>query len=223
MKTRRIALSAALFVGAVLVLCFTNPAGVLAQTLTWDASGNGTTFDGPGTWDTLSSNWYNESSTDQGWAEFGDAVFGSLNGTAGTVTVTSQVTPNSITFNPAGSGNYVISGGSINLPNTSTPIIVNTDATISSPLVGSGGLSVAGPGTLTLSGSNTYSGPTLVTGGTLNIAGGGSLNNSSSINTQGGCAVDQRRHGDSWPKARRSESGAARLALERPPLITAGC
>ena len=100
--------------------------------------------------------------------------------------MTSQVTPNSITFNPAGSGNYVISGGSINLLNTTTPINVNTDATISSPLVGSGGLSVAGPGTLTLSGSNTYSGPTLVTGGTLNIAGGGSLNNASSVNTQGG-------------------------------------
>jgi fibronectin-binding autotransporter adhesin len=115
-----------------------------------------------------------------------DAVFGSLNGTAGTVTVTTQVTPNSITFSPAGSGNYVISGGSINLLNTTTPINVNTDATISSPFVGSGGLSVAGFGTLTVTGSNTYSGPTLVTGGTLNIAGGGSLNNAMSINTQGG-------------------------------------
>ena len=183
MKTRRIAFFAALLAGVASVLLFAN--GIDAQTYTWDPLHNGGAG-GPGDWDFTSGNWASSGSSSLTWTDSSDAAFGSLNGTAGTVTVTSQVTPNSITFNPAGSGNYVISGGPINLPNTATAITLNTDATISSPLVGSGGLSVAGPGTLTLSGSNTYGGPTLVSGGTLNIAGGGSLNNTSSINTQGG-------------------------------------
>ena len=64
---------------------------------------------------------------------------------AGTITIGNQVAPNSITFNPAASGNYVIAGGSINLPNAATSITVNTNATISSVLVGSGGLSKSVP------------------------------------------------------------------------------
>ena len=44
------------------------------------------------------------------WSDSNDAVFGVGTGTAGTVTVASQVTPNSITFNPAGNGNYVLTG-----------------------------------------------------------------------------------------------------------------
>ena len=47
----------------------------------------------------------------------------------------------------------------------------SNDATISSVIGGSGGLTKAGLGTLTLSGPNTYSGATTVTGGTLLVNG----------------------------------------------------
>ena len=62
------------------------------------------------------------------------------------------------------------------------PIIINAQettidaktfgATISAPLTGLGGISVAGAGTLTLSGSNTYNGTTTVKNGTLALSGG---------------------------------------------------
>ena len=99
---------------------------------------------------------------------------------AGTITInttTGLVQPNSITFNPAGSGNCVITGGSINLPGAATPITVNTNATIASSLVGAGGFSVSGGNVLTLSGSgNTYAGQTLLRSGTI------AVNNVASIN-----------------------------------------
>ena len=48
----------------------------------------------------------------------------------------------------------------------------NFGATISAPLTGLGGISVAGAGTLTLSGANSYNGTTTVESGTLALSGG---------------------------------------------------
>ena len=132
-KARCITLFTALLVGAVSTLCFTNLAG--AQTYTWDASGGTATTppsDGGGTWDTSTgTNWWNGS--DNLWPTAGSpctAVFGADNGAAGMVTVNS-VTANALTFNPAGSGNYTLSSGTITLAGANATITSNADATIS--------------------------------------------------------------------------------------------
>ena len=85
------------------------------------------------------------------------------------------VTPN------VGSGTLSISGGSLTASggtaaNPGSDVVVNqfnttTPFTISSSIVNSGSLSIgltkAGPGTLILAGSNTYSGPTTINAGSL--------------------------------------------------------
>ena len=170
MKARFIASFAALLIGAVSALCFTNLAG--AQTYTWDSNQTGHGSDGPGTWDS-GSNWAS-GGVDAAWSDGNGgntAVFGCGSGAAGTVTIGQVVAPAGITFNPAQSGNYVVSGGSINLVNAGTPITANADATISSYLLGSGGLVKMGSGTLTLAGYSYYNGATVVNGGTLKLAG----------------------------------------------------
>ncbi len=134
MRVRRVVSFATLLAGAVTVFGFTNPSGVSAQALTWDSSGNGTVLHGSGTWDSA-GNCYNGPPV--GWSDSSDAVFGASNGTAGTVTINNIVQPNSITFNPATSGNYLITDGSIDIgpSGTSMSITVNADATIASQVI----------------------------------------------------------------------------------------
>ena len=170
MKARRITLLAALILGTVSVFCFTNPAAA-QTTYAWDPNQTGSGSDGSGNWDSVTGDWASSGST-LAWVDGGNAVIGYGTGAAGTITIGSQVAPNSITFNPAASGNYAISGGSINLPNASMSITANTNATISSALVGSGGLTKSGNGTLTLAGTNTYTGPTVISSGTLQLTSG---------------------------------------------------
>ena len=72
---------------------------------------------------------------------------------------------------------YTLSGGSLNLSGA-VPFTVNaTGGTISSRLFGSGGLTMNGPGTLTLINSNVFTGATNVNGGELLLQ---SVNNLSS-------------------------------------------
>ena len=138
-------------------------------TYTWDPGQTGTGSDGGGTWDTQP--FWASGGSDLTWSDSNDAVFGYGTGAAGPVSISNVVAPHSITFNPAGSETYVISGGSINLYNASTSIVANAVATISSPLVGSGGLTMSGAGALTLSGQLSFAGPLTASGGTLTLAG----------------------------------------------------
>jgi autotransporter-associated beta strand protein len=123
-------------------------------------------------WDTqISQNWYNTSS---GSADFFNPVdnvtFNDTPGTATTVNISGTVLPGSVTVSNA-AVNYTFSGtGSIG---------------------GAGPLQVNGPGTLTITNSNTFSGGTVLSGGLLNInnakalgtgaltIGGGSIDNAS--------------------------------------------
>ncbi|MGC9261798.1 MAG: beta strand repeat-containing protein, partial [Phycisphaerae bacterium] len=105
------------------------------------------------------------------------ASFGAGGNSPVTVTIDqSGVTAAGITFNTMSTGgSYTIASGgagdNLNL-NGYTYITMNADATISAPIVGAGALNLNGLHTLTLSGSNTYTGGTIInSGATLYVSG----------------------------------------------------
>lgn len=145
-----------------------------ASTLYWDADGStsgdtvtGTNTGGTGTWDTTTSTWWNGvSPTDQAWNN-SNFDFATLSGTAGTVTLGTNINSGGLTFNTTG---YTVAGSStLTLGGASTPFISvasGLTATISAPLVGTAGFNANGLGTLVLSGNNSG-----LTGG-INISSG---------------------------------------------------
>jgi autotransporter-associated beta strand protein len=114
------------------------------------------------------------------------AQIGNNNGAAGTINIddaSGSVTAGGINFNAAGSGNYTIGGmGTDSLVLTGTSAVPaaitvasGVNPTISAPIAGGNGLTLAGTGTLNLSASNTYTGNTVLNSGTLNVNGGATL------------------------------------------------
>ncbi|MEI8375813.1 MAG: alpha-L-fucosidase [Planctomycetota bacterium] len=134
-------------------------------------------------WNTSSStNW---SGTNTVWAN-GDSAFFDVSG-SGTVTLGSNITSASMTFNSPG---YSIAGGGNTLTLTSGTLKTNENAKISANIADSGaaGLTKSGPATLILTGNNSYSGPTSITSGTLQVGDGttdGSISSSGSIVNNG--------------------------------------
>ncbi|NDC63224.1 MAG: hypothetical protein EBZ59_04385 [Planctomycetia bacterium] len=129
------------------------------------AGGNGSWADGSGSWNAAKT------------ANFG--------GTAGTIAVGTVTASNGLVFTTSG---YALSGGTITLAGTSSElntITTGTDGTvsttISSVIAGSAGLTKAGPGTLTLSGSNTYGGTTAVDAGVLVLGASNVLSDSTAV------------------------------------------
>ncbi|QTN32975.1 autotransporter-associated beta strand repeat-containing protein [Akkermansiaceae bacterium] len=89
----------------------------------------------------------------------------------GTITLSAPLVADDLIFTAPG---YALEGTSpiiVNAPMT-TIDVKTFGATISAPMTGLGGIRVAGPGTLTLSGSNNYNGTTTVESGTLALSGG---------------------------------------------------
>ena len=138
----------------------------------WD--GPNTTFNmtgppahgGSGTWDNTTTNFNdNISGPNAAWGG-GIAVFGTL---AGTVTLGADIAFQGMEF---AIGGYTIVGGGFTLNPTGAAEIATDSgiATISAPIAGAGSLIKSGPGTLILSGTNTYSGGTTVTAGILSVA-----------------------------------------------------
>jgi autotransporter-associated beta strand protein len=161
-----------------------------ATTYYWETSGSYPLTDGAGNWNGIGgTNWLNYTNGTFGASgnNTGDTdVFGALNGAAGTITV-GAVSAGTIIFNPAGSGNYTLSSGTITL-GASGVITVNSNATIGSTLAGAGtNLTVNGGSTLTLTGSNSYTGTTIVSFSklTLNTA-TGSLKSTTPLTLNGG-------------------------------------
>lgn len=127
--------------------------------LTWSAAAPALQ-DGGGIWDYAHTNWTAAGAAYAWNNSFSTyATFGVANGAAGVVTLGANITAQSITFNPAGSGNYNIAGGgfTLSMPAGAT-ITANTSAIISAPLAVAGNLNKLGPGTLILGGNNSFTG-----------------------------------------------------------------
>lgn len=161
-------------------------------TLTWDGNGAAANLtDGAGGWQNPSQWWSGTSNVN--WADGANATFGN-GGTGGAVSLTGPISAKTITFN-AFSGTYTLgtSGQALTLSSGITTSATSGAVTILSPIVlgstqswtnnsasaltasnaisGSAGLTKAGTGTLTLTGSNSYSGITTVSAGKLFING----------------------------------------------------
>jgi fibronectin-binding autotransporter adhesin len=153
---------------------------VSASTYIWDPSGTGGS-DGSGNWDLSSSNWFSGALPDAVWPPSATTTVAQLgSGTAGTFTVTLNdvgIVTNGIIFNSGSTYTLAQNGtDSLTLGGTTPTITVNAaSANISAVLTGTAGMTMAGTGTLTLSGSNSYTGNTVVPSGTLQVNSGGTL------------------------------------------------
>lgn len=143
----------------VLVTCCALSSSTAHAAPRYFSAGNSTTWDDATTtnWATTAGGPYNVV-----WSGGSDAHF---EGTAGTVIVSGTIASvNAIAFDVAG---YTLSDGIITM--TGDAQIGGQSGTIGSTLAGSEGLTKTGAGTLTLTGSNLFSGILAVAEGTLSI------------------------------------------------------
>jgi autotransporter-associated beta strand protein len=155
-----------------------------AQTLTWDANPTNPTApnDGSGNWNTTTDANWSDGTNDFMWVTGDTASIGN-GGTAGIITIndgSGTVSAAGINFNATGSGNYTIAPSTtetLTLTGTGTINLASgVSPTISAPIVGSAGLTVAGAGgTLNLTGNNLFTGAVAINSGTLAIGTGGNL------------------------------------------------
>jgi autotransporter-associated beta strand protein len=96
---------------------------------------------------------------------------------------------NGSNINPAGVvlGGGQINGGTLAFRGSEATVYTSlAGGTISSAITGSNGLTKFGPGTLLLTGAESYTGDTMINLGALSFAGGSSLTNSGTIGTGDG-------------------------------------
>jgi autotransporter-associated beta strand protein len=168
-----------------------------AATFYWDsdatAVGNttaGANLGGTGNWDTSAANWWN-TTNDVAWPNVNTAntdlaifsgAFPSLGiPTANTVTLSSGIIANSLSFVRSG---YTLTGGTLTLDGT-TPTLrasLGESAIINSQILGTVGLTKTGGGSVRLGNAtnNTYTGVTSIIDGTLVVASNGALGGDSS-------------------------------------------
>ncbi|MHA6193129.1 autotransporter-associated beta strand repeat-containing protein [Pseudomonas wadenswilerensis] len=132
-------------------------------------SADGTVSGSDGVWGS-DTNWTNSSGTSSSDWGRAFAVFG---GQRGTVSVVGQQSFGGLQFLTDGYQLVAGSGGALDVNNASdgsqavVRVNANAIATVSAPLVGTGGIEKLDAGTLVLTGANTYTGGTTVSGGTL--------------------------------------------------------
>ena len=129
---------------------------VIREPLTWTGSASQV-------WDAVTTNWEHLGSPDSWLSEVPDeAIF---NGQGlGTITLAGPTAAAKLTIDTAG---YTIAGSTLTLGGRSPEIVANADIAIASGLAGTTGLIKTGPGTLTLTGNNTYTGLTDVGSGAI--------------------------------------------------------
>lgn len=129
---------------------------------------------GTGTWDGTTTNWTNNTgNANSPWAGGLEAVFA---GAAGTVTIADgfSVDPSALDFQTAGYTLAAAGTGAIGLSDLTEITTAAGTTTISAPITGNGGIAKLGPGTLELSGINTFTGGatgSFVEEGTLLVTG----------------------------------------------------
>jgi autotransporter-associated beta strand protein len=150
-----------------LTATITTPTSAPAGAWTWSG--------GAGVW-TDADEWL-DAATPATWVDGKDAIFGTGSDAADTVTLSGTVAPKSLWFLPSASGNYSLTGGTIDLGGTSRIIQTDASASIVSSL-SNGALIKQGAGTLSLTSTgmggsavNTYAGGTVISGGTVEIYG----------------------------------------------------
>ena len=142
--------------------------------------------------------------------------FGTINlgltGAATTIGTTGTININNITFGFGQADPVTLSaGGTITMAGTNPIIYVNNSSgTIGAVLAGAAGVSKAGPGTLNLTGANTYTGTTsVIGGGTLNVGNGTSGN----LNTTTPTALTFNNGGGTFNVAQADTSSQGMGAL----------
>ncbi len=96
-------------------------------------------------------------------------------------------------FTFLGSNNLNLGSGWVTLGGNRQVTVNAGTLTVGGPISGGFGLTLPGPGTLALTGSNTYSGDTAINGGTLTVGGAGVLGNGSyagNIGIAGGAVLN---------------------------------
>lgn len=162
---------------AILLLSAQSLFAVLPTPLSWDGSNttyNGVADGGTGTWNAASTNWTNGSpGSNVTWNQGNAATFG---GTAGTVTIAGNFTPqaSSLTFltdgyNLTGTGNLQFIGEAV------IDVQDGLTASIGTSISSDEQIEKTGNGTLNLTGVSNYSGNARISEGTLTISGDGSL------------------------------------------------
>src|SRR6202011_2129994 len=104
----------------------------------------------------------------------------------GTVTLGSDILFQGMQF--SSDGYTVVGAGAFALNPTGTAMIITDSgvtATIAAPIAGTGGLNKAGPGLLSLTGNNTYTGGTTISGGVLRV-----VSNTNLGEVSGGLTLD---------------------------------
>ena len=170
-----------------------------AATFYWDTDGStagdnidGTGLGGSGTWDTSTSNWWNQTSLVP-WPNLNTdlAVFSGPFPTLGipttnTVTLNSGIIANGLSFARSG---YTLTGGDLTLAGISPTLNIAfaESATIASLIQGSDGLTLTGGGAIRLSNAlNSYTGTTTISRGSLIVASSGALGTDTSEIIVGG-------------------------------------
>lgn len=135
---------------------------------------------GNGTWNNTDTNWtLSDGSTNAEWGEK-TAVF---TGSAGVVTLGDNITFTNLhfitdgyTINPDAGNSYTLT---TNTAGSRIRVAAGATATIAAVITGSGGIVKADPGTLILTGSNSYNGGTQLNGGTLLVGNNSALGSGS--------------------------------------------
>lgn len=158
---------------AALILFATPAATLHAADGTWTGASGAT-------WDTSATNWTGVSGTpwDGTNGPTNTAIFSA---TSGNAVISGTVTAGIVDNSPA-SGSFLIQGGNLTAPafRQFNPL---GDLTVSSSVIGTGGLAKGRSGTLVLSGNNSYTGDTAIRGGRLVLDYSGLSNTADPLST----------------------------------------